>query len=94
MDDGALAAHRLDQRLGADIGRVVDVGAEAEGDVARVLRAAGERRRRDAGRGELGDGRVDADRVGREDAEGVVALRRKALEQLGLQRRASTRSAP
>ena len=85
MDDVALAAHRLDQLLGAEIGGVVDVGAEAEGDVGRVLGAAGERRRRNAGALELGDGRIDADRVAREDAEGGVALRGQALDQLGLQ---------
>src|SRR4051812_22116266 len=85
MHDGALAAHRLDQLLGAEIGRVVDVRAEAEGDLARVLRAAGERRRGNVRRGELLHRRVDPDRIGREDAERVVALRCQALEELGLQ---------
>ena len=75
MDNPALAAHRLDQRLRADIGRLVDVGAETERRLGRILRATGERDRGDRPPFELLERRVDADCVAREDAEADIALR-------------------
>ena len=79
-----LPPSRLDQLLGAEIGRIAGIGAEAEAGVGRLLQAAGQCDHRGALAHQLADGAVGADRVAREHQEGVVALGQQALEQLVL----------
>ena len=84
----------LQQLLGAEVGRARHVGAHAEQGRRRVLGAAGEGDRRHAEAGQLLHGRVGADGVAGEDAEGVEALADGALDQLVLGRELPLAAAP
>ena len=85
VGDVALAAHRLDQLLGAEIGRAADVGAEAEQGRGRVLEAAGERdRRARRSRPAPASSRWCRRRRRGRCQEGVEALADQALDQLVL----------
>ena len=84
MRDAPLPAHRADQLLGAEIGRVAGVGPEAELVVRRLLETA---RERDHGRALAGELTHDGDAahgIAREDQERVVALGQQALEKFVL----------
>jgi len=85
MRDAALAAHRLDQFLAAEIGGVASVGAKAEQRRGWFLQAT---RGRDDGRAvfrQFLHGAVRSNRIARKHQEGVVALAEQTLKQRILQ---------
>jgi len=84
--NAALAAHRLDQFLGAKIGGVAGVSAQAEEGGRRVLQAARGGDGLAAVVDDFGDRGIGADCVAGENEERIIALGEKAFEQCALLR--------
>ena len=83
---GARVTHGGDQGLGADVGRVVDVGGEAERRRGRFAGATAGRDARDALLLQLVEQRVRSVGVTGEDVERVVALGHERLDHVVLRR--------
>src|ERR1700678_1134274 len=84
MDDIALAAHRLDELFGPEIGGMINVGAQTKRGVGRILRAACQSNGGDSRAFQLRQGRIEAYGVARENAEAFVTLGDETLDQFGL----------